>query len=415
MNKLIKPLRTRIRYIFFGPTYQVANHSALTSRGNQRQIRLLLVVAGGIWLALVTTDGIARYWERRPKSLRTIKGANVLNQRPNLRQQPWPLEGNLARKLAVAQLEQPYAAAEDTTARYLTTDAYGYRLGNSLPPYQVVLCGDSFFDNNIIADSLARYSKLSVGNMAIDGRGPLSMVRFLAAAPPAYREAKIVVWTKIESAVKRTEFESMAGQFKELLPQSRLKSMKHSWEQSILWPASLDLYLTESSALKHYLTRISSEVEWTLTGQYTSEIVLGRQNLPVGQVPMLFQAIDAGLLPAPSTEDLLFIADRIAEVNQQLRQRGITLFFALAPDKSTIYQERLPQSHPFRAHFEAQLENLLHARGVKTIGLSQGIRKAALERPTVSLYYTTDTHWNELGQSLAAHIIADSIKHSQMK
>lgn len=398
--------------MFFGPPYHVADHAALSPRGSIKGIRWVLIVSGAVWLSLVLVDGVCRFWERKPKSVWVFKGANVLNQPPNLRHQPWPFEGNLARKLAVPQLAQPYVAREDVTPQWITTDEYGYRLGTSAPPYEVVLCGDSFFDNGTIADSLAHFSGRRVGNMAIDGRGPLSMTRFLAAAPPAYQPAKVVVWGKIESAITLSEFESMKGQRDELQPSSRLKHLKHSWEQSLFWPTSADLYLTESSALKQLLKRIVSQLDWLLTTSHTPEILLGRQDLPAGQAPMLFKADDAGLQPPPSTKDLMLIADKIASVNKELASRGVLLYFTVAPDKSTVYRERLPRDRSFTGTFESELVRLLHTRGVRTITLSEGIRKAGLANPTNELYYTTDTHWNAQGQTLAARIIADSLRKS---
>jgi hypothetical protein len=371
----------------------------------------VLIVSGTLWLSLVLVDGVCRFWERKPKSILVFKGANALNQAPNLRHQPWPFEGNLARKLAIPQLAHPYVAREDTTPHWVTTDEHGYRLGSSLPPYEAVLCGDSFFDNGTIADSLAHFSGRRVGNMAIDGRGPLSMTRFLAAAPPAYQAAKVVIWGKVESAITLSEFESMKGQRDELQPSSRLKHFKHSWEQSLFWPASMDLYLTESSAIKQLLKRVVSQGDWLLTNRHTPEILLGRQDLPAGQAPMLFKADDAGLQPAPPTKDLVFIADIIAAVNNELTGRGVSLYFTVVPDKSTVYRERLPRDRSFNGTFEKELVRLLHARGVRTITLSEGIRKAGLANPTNELYYTTDTHWNARGQTLAAHIMGDSLRH----
>lgn len=369
----------------------------------------MLVVAGSVWLSLVVFDNVARPWQRQPKSFWVFKGANALNQVPGLRHEPWPLEGNLARKLAVQQLRRPYEAGEDTTRRWLTTDAYGYRLGTSSAPYEVVLCGDSFFDNDVIADSVARYTGRSTGNMAIDGRGPLSMSRFLYAAPPEYRAAKIVVWGKEEGAITRSEFESMANQAVELNLKAGPKKWKQNWEQSMLWPSSMDIYFTESSTLKMLATSAANEASWRLFGKHTDEVVLGKQNLPNGELPMIFLRDDTGLNKAPMPQDLIFIADKIAAVDKQLRQRGITLFFTLIPDKTTVYRERLPDGIHFRGVFVDELTGLLKMRGVRTINLSAGIRQAALANKTLPLYYTTDTHWNKAGQTLGARIIADSV------
>lgn len=48
------------------------------------------------------------------------------------------------------------------------------------------------FNNNSLADSLAAATGLSVVNQGTEGRGTLSMARYLEDFPPAYRMARLV-------------------------------------------------------------------------------------------------------------------------------------------------------------------------------------------------------------------------------
>ncbi|RSK33303.1 alginate O-acetyltransferase AlgX-related protein [Hymenobacter metallilatus] len=368
-------------------------------------------MVGLLWLLLWVGDALARLWQPGPKSWLHMQGAHILSEQPNQPRQPWPLRPIIARRLNVAALSAPYAAHEDTTPRSVATDAYGFRK-TSAGPFAVTLCGDSFFINDLIADSLARHLGQPVGNASIDGRGTLAMARLLDAPAPAFRNSRVVVWLRIEAGINTKEFvEWMAQRRSELHPPANpLKRAYGAWRGSALWPANLDGYLTETAPVKAPLQRLASEISWHLGGSRDTTVLLGRQQLPAHVAPMQFLNDEQGLARTPMPEaDLVAIADGIARVDKELRQKGTQLVFAAAPDKSTIYRERLPRTVAYRPGFTARLYAALRQRGVRTVDLETRIRQQALAEPTKALYYTTDTHWNPHGQALAARILADSL------
>ncbi|WBA41960.1 alginate O-acetyltransferase AlgX-related protein [Hymenobacter canadensis] len=404
--------RNRLTHLFFGPAYHPADHNALRPRGSARGIRLVTAVVGLLWLLLWVGDTLGRFWQHGPKSLIYMQGAHVFSEQPNQSRQLWPLRPIIAKRLNVNALSAPYAAHEDTTRRWITTDAYGFRK-TSGGPFAVTLCGDSFFINDLIADSLASHLGKQVGNASIDGRGTLAMARLLDAPAPAFQHTRVVVWLRVEAGINTDEFVTWMiqrrGELK--LPTNPLKRTYLSWRSSVLWPANLDGYLTESAPIKAPMQHVASEISWHIGNSRDTTVLLGRQQLTTHVSPMQFLSEEQGVHHTPTSDiELAAIADGIAQVKEDLQKKGIQLIFAAAPDKSTIYRERLPATVTYHPGFTARLYFALRQRGVQTIDLETRLRQQALANPTTALYYTTDTHWNPQGQALAAKILADSLQ-----
>lgn len=400
--------RSRVRHLFFGPPYHPADHAALTPRGSQRGIRLVIIVVGALWSTLVVFDNLARPWQRRPKSWAFFQGPRELNEAPNqpLTRDSMLRDDVLARDIGVAAVTQPYTTAEDPTPYDHATDAQGFRTVRSQPPYTAVLCGDSFANNNVLADSMATATGLSIINRAIEGRGTLSMARYLEDSLSASQHIHLVFW---ESTQRNgaAEFNKISGRRTYLRQTS---GQRWDWKNSLLWPANLDAYLSGSSLIKPLLDHVQKEVKWALMHRHTDLILAGRLDLPSSQAPMLFLASEEGIRPHITRKsELDSIANYVTSIAHELRQHGQVLIYFTAPEKSYIYSERLPIGMEARNNYITDLTQLLRQRGVYTVDLSQGLRQAAQNDPSHLYYYTADTHWTPCGMAVASRIIADSL------
>jgi hypothetical protein len=84
-----------------------------------------------------------------------------------------------------------------------------------------------------------------------------------------------------------------------------------------------------------------------------------------------------------------------------LRRRGIQYIFTVAPNKSTIYPEYMPDAIR-KIHSASRLDQLIahmekHST-VRVLDLRPALREAKKVRPA---YYRTDTHWNDWGAYVA--------------
>lgn len=97
-------------------------------------------------------------------------------------------------------------------------------------------------------------------------------------------------------------------------------------------------------------------------------------------------------------------AEIVALVQARLAQKNIHLLVAVVPDKARIEQAQLCQLHR-PAEFALRLANwvdMLKARQIAVVDLAMPLSAQGGQR-----YYSTDTHWNELGANVAAKTLAD--------
>jgi hypothetical protein len=111
--------------------------------------------------------------------------------------------------------------------------------------------------------------------------------------------------------------------------------------------------------------------------------------------------------------DLQAIADNLSSVRKHLAACRIPFYLVIAPDKQTIYPEKLQMPPPSGATTQAdQLDAYLRAVDpeLRVIDLREPV-KAAKAAQSQELYYRTDTHWNELGAFFGYQAIAKRLVH----
>lgn len=109
-------------------------------------------------------------------------------------------------------------------------------------------------------------------------------------------------------------------------------------------------------------------------------------------------------------DELEKIRDTLEQRRKWLARRGIKFFIVVAPNKSTIYSEYLPQSiHKIGKQsrldqLEAYLSNYPK---IELIDLRKPLFSA---KPEKRLYDRTDTHWNDFGAFVGYRAIVERIK-----
>jgi alginate O-acetyltransferase complex protein AlgJ len=106
------------------------------------------------------------------------------------------------------------------------------------------------------------------------------------------------------------------------------------------------------------------------------------------------------------------LVKRLKALNRYLTSQGITLLVAVAPDKSTIYPDTLPdQIKPLSK--QSWLDSLLSYAGEKDMPLIIDLRPVLrAERQDRDVFYKTDTHWNGYGAFAAYKAIINTLKSS---
>lgn len=103
------------------------------------------------------------------------------------------------------------------------------------------------------------------------------------------------------------------------------------------------------------------------------------------------------------------IHQKLDMLNKELASRGITLVVVVAPNKATIYSDKISEklekiSKKSRLEIFLELTRQTHSSYV--VDLRPALMQA---RQNHQLYYKTDTHWNSLGAFIAYQEIMNSV------
>lgn len=100
-------------------------------------------------------------------------------------------------------------------------------------------------------------------------------------------------------------------------------------------------------------------------------------------------------------EQLKSIHQKLEILNQELAERNITLILAVAPNKATIYPDKVSEKLE-KIHEQSRLDTFLELIEQDKFSYVIDLRPALMEaRNDDQLYYRTDTHWNSIGSYIA--------------
>ncbi len=106
------------------------------------------------------------------------------------------------------------------------------------------------------------------------------------------------------------------------------------------------------------------------------------------------------------------LASEIANLNEYLKSQDITLLIVVAPNKASIYPDKLPeQITPLstQSRLDSFISYLQNNNLPVTVDLRPALRDA---RQNQDVYYKTNTHWNGYGALVAYTTIIYSLQNS---
>lgn len=99
------------------------------------------------------------------------------------------------------------------------------------------------------------------------------------------------------------------------------------------------------------------------------------------------------------------------ERSEWAKSLGKELYIVIIPNKNTIYSDYMPEDWSMGTYRRIdQVVDTLSAAGVKVIDTRESLLAAKAANPQRSLYYKTDTHWNNHGGFIAYQQIMNVIK-----
>lgn len=111
-------------------------------------------------------------------------------------------------------------------------------------------------------------------------------------------------------------------------------------------------------------------------------------------------------------DQLESIHQKLVALNEELTARGITLVVIVAPNKATIYSDKVSEKLEKineQSRLDILLELMKQTNSSYVIDVRPTLIRASQER---QVYYKTDTHWNSLGAYFAYREIMNTVSQT---
>ena len=269
----------------------------------------------------------------------------------------------------------PYAVKKSV---FWETDRYGYRTAPSDSAPDIVIVGDSFAvgsglsQSEILSELVAKKTGRTVYPYAPrDLNGFLGEARFQAAPPT------VVIFEQAERSI---------AAIPKLVP-AKGPAPVGAKTRPVLRQAAILMDATKRlTSIKWLCARIANP---TVGYRYGGMFFLDKDSTDVDfNRPAVRRAVDS-----------------IIGYHEYFRNRGIKFLFLPVPNKETVYSDFLPSKRP--STFLRRVEKELQDHGVAVLDLLGPYSKC---KENGSLpYHADDTHWNRIGVTIAADLIARSL------
>jgi len=176
-------------------------------------------------------------------------------------------------------------------------------------------------------------------------------------------------------------------------------------------------YFKDNFTGRDYIISLYNDVKYNLLNESTvpDRVFIGKDNFLFysnkndGDPVSDYQ----GLIKLDSKQ-LEIIALKLENLQKWLNDNKIMFYFVVAPNKHTVYHDRMPDNIKKGESTSAdQVIYYLLSRNIPVIDL-RGILLEARKNTDYNLYYKTDTHWNNLGAFIAFQHITQ-ILHKDFK
>jgi len=163
-----------------------------------------------------------------------------------------------------------------------------------------------------------------------------------------------------------------------------------------------DAWLTDRFMFRQTLVTLNSLVREHVFRTGSDEVIVGKDDF-------LFLAETAADYTGESSlsdAEIDSIASALQSLSDYADQHGSRLLVAIAPNKNTVYPDRMPSVYR-RTEEATNMDRLYAALGERGV-LYTDLRETFRDAP-VQLYHSRDTHWNSEGARLAyCAILADA-------
>jgi alginate O-acetyltransferase complex protein AlgJ len=193
----------------------------------------------------------------------------------------------------------------------------------------------------------------------------------------------------------------ISGENRNLAPFPKIETPS----QAKFLPRMMDDYVNDRFGLRTQLVHLNSLIRYELGVSSTKDVIIGKDGwLFYAGDDLMEQHIGANIFAPEELEHWVQVmeADR-----DWLAERGIAFYILIAPDKNTIYPEKLPEYPRGAVTRIDQLAERLKRSTLEFIDPRQQLFQAKAAGEMV--YFAGDTHWLERGAFVAYEMLLERI------
>lgn len=185
-----------------------------------------------------------------------------------------------------------------------------------------------------------------------------------------------------------------------------------------------DIIVNGKSSLTDEAATVKATVLYRLFGASGSDQVIAGKDGWLFYNETLNDYIGAA---AMTDEEIDKFAEKLTILGEYCRENGAELCILIAPNKNTVYPEKMPdwfKKGEMTISNRSRLLEKLSAGNIYAPDLAAMIKAVSNDLPdawkrddrveNMSLYYKTDTHWNALGAAVAADYIIGNFAADQL-
>ena len=193
----------------------------------------------------------------------------------------------------------------------------------------------------------------------------------------------------------------IAGENRNLAPFPKIETIR----QAKFLPRMMDDYVNDRFGLRKQLIHLNSLIKYELGVSSTKDVIIGKDGwLFYTADDLMGQHIGANIFAPEELEHWVQVMEADGD---WLAKRGIAFYILIAPDKNTIYPEKLPEYPRGPVTRIDQLAERLRHSTLEFIDPRERLFHAKATGEMV--YFAGDTHWLERGAFVAYEMLMERI------
>lgn len=195
---------------------------------------------------------------------------------------------------------------------------------------------------------------------------------------------------------------------------NKIERPKLSFGNFDTFPEEFEKYYNDNLPYRNQLVMLNNSIDYFGFKQSSSDkVVIGKDGWLFYSSKSDYNPLEQSLGYWKYTEEQLkAITDNLIVTKRALERRGIEFVLFIAPNKETIYPEKLPDYYEFQdeeSSTEQLIKYLRENTDIRIVYPYKELIKAKEERPDLILYRKTDTHWNKAGAYIGAVSLAEEL------